>query len=70
MTTNGPPGCHLCERPIAKGSAVLLGKRLYHPDCAVVVAKEKKHGCNTDDARRSEEGDEAGIIPCADPSGN
>lgn len=70
MSTNGPPACHLCERPIVKGIEVLLGKKLYHPGCAVVVAKEKKHGHETDDARRREEGHERGVVSCADPAGN
>ena len=70
MNANGPPECHLCERPIVKGSEVLLNKELFHPGCAVVVAKEKKDGHKTDDARRSEEGNERGVVPCADPAGN
>ena len=70
MSTNGPPGCHLCNQPIVKGIEVLLNKKLFHPGCAVVVAKEKKHGHNAHDARRSEEGDEAGVVSCTDPAGN
>jgi hypothetical protein len=70
MSTNGPPGCHLCKLPIVKGSEVFLNRKSFHPSCAVVVAKEKKHGCKTDDARRSEEGDEAGVVPRADPARN
>ena len=70
MSANGPPDCYLCERPIVKGSEVLLNKKPFHPGCAVVVAKEKKHGSNADDARRSEEGNEAGTVPRADPTGN
>ena len=42
MSTNGPSDCHLCQRPVFKGSGVLLNKKLFHPGCAVVVAKEKK----------------------------
>ena len=70
MSTNGPPACHLCKLPIVKGMEVLLNRKLYHPGCAVVVAKEKKHGHKTDDARRSDEGNEAGVVPCADTAGN
>jgi hypothetical protein len=70
MSANGPPDCHLCERPVVKGSEVLLNKKLFHPGCAVVVAKEKKNGRDTDDARRGSEGDEAGIVSCADPARN
>jgi hypothetical protein len=70
MSTNGPPDCHLCKLPIVKGIEVLLNKELFHPGCAVVVAKEKKHGHNAHDARRSEEGNEAGVVSCADPAGN
>jgi hypothetical protein len=58
MSINGPPDCHRCERPIPKGSEVLLNQKLYHPGCAVEVAKEKKHGSNTHDARRGEQGEE------------
>jgi hypothetical protein len=70
MSTKGPPDCYLCERPIVKGSEVLLNKKLFHPGCAVAVAKEKKYGRNTHDACRSEEDSEGGAIPCADPAGN
>jgi hypothetical protein len=70
MSANGRPDCHLCERPIVKGSEVLLNKKPYHPGCAVEVAKEKKHGHETDDARRSEEGHERGVVSCADTAGN
>ena len=70
MSTNGPTDCRLCKLPILKGGEVLLNKELFHPGCAVVVAKETRRGCNTDDARRSEEGHEAGVVPCADPAGN
>ena len=70
MSTTGPPDCHLCERPIVKGSEVLLNKKLFHPGCAVVVAKEKKHGSNADDARRSKEGSEAGVVSSTNPGSN
>src|ERR1041384_6622016 len=70
MSINGPPYCPLCNQPIAKGIEVLLGKRLFHPGCAVVVAKERKHEHTTDDARRSEEGHERGIVSCADSGSN
>lgn len=70
MSTNGPPGCHLCKLPIVKGSEVFLNRKAFHPGCAVVVAKEKKHGRNADNACRSKEGDERGVVPCADPAGN
>jgi hypothetical protein len=70
MSTNELPDCHLCKLPIVKGIEVLLRKNLFHPGCAVVVAKEEKHGHNAHDTRRSEEGDEAGVVPCADPAIN
>jgi hypothetical protein len=70
VNTNGPPGCHLCNQPIVKGLEVLLDKKLFHPGCAVVVAKEKKHGYNAHDARRRNEGNEAGVVARADPAGN
>ena len=70
MSTNGPTDCHLCNLPIVKGIEVLLRNNLFHPGCAVVVAKEKKHGHKTHDTRRSEEGKQAGVIPCADPTSN
>jgi hypothetical protein len=70
MNANGPPDCDLCERPSVKGSEVLLNKKRFHPGCAVVVAKEKKHGHNAHDARRGEEGNEAGVGSCADPAIN
>ena len=70
MSINGPPDCHLCERPIRKGSGVLLGKKLFHPGCAVEVAKEKKHANNTDDACGGKEGSEGGTVSCADPRSN
>jgi hypothetical protein len=70
MRTNGPLGCHLCERPIVKGSEVFLNQKPYHPGCAVVAAKEKKHGNNAHDACRSEEGNEARVVAGADPAGN
>lgn len=46
MSINGPPDCHLCKRPIVKGSEVLLNKKLFHPGCAATVAKEKKDADN------------------------
>ena len=70
MNANGPLGCHLCERPIVKGREVFLNQKPYHPGCAVVVAKEKKHGNNSHDARRSEEDHEAGVVSSADAAGN
>ena len=70
MSINGPPDCGLCERPINKGSEVLLNKQLFHPGCAVAVAKEKKHGSNAHDARRSEESNTGGTLAGADPAGN
>jgi hypothetical protein len=70
MSINGPPDCQLCERPIVKGMEVLLNKEPFHPGCAVVVVKERKHGHKTHDARRSAEGNKAGVISCADPAGN
>ena len=70
MSINGPPDCHLCKLPIVKGGEVLLSKKLFHPGCAVAVAKEKRHGRKTDGTRRGEEGCEAGASPRADPAGN
>lgn len=73
MSANGPPDCRLCERPIVKGSQVLLNKKLFHPGCAVVIAKERKqgrYGYKTHDAYGSEEGNEAGVVPCSDPARN
>ena len=70
MSTNEPPDCHLCKLPIVKGIEVLLRKKLFHPGCAVVIAKEKKHERNAHDACRSKEGNETGVVTCADPAGN
>lgn len=70
MSTNGPPDCYRCQCPIGKGSEVLLNKKLFHPGCAVVVAKENKHGSNTHDARRSEESSEAGAFAHTDAARN
>lgn len=70
MTINGPPDCHRCGRPIDKGSEVLLNKKLFHPGCAVVVAKENKDESNTHDARRGEQGEERGFISRTDPARN
>jgi hypothetical protein len=70
MSINGPPDCHRCERPIPKGSEVLLNKKLFHAGCAVAVAKEKKHGSNIDDARRSKEGIKGGAIVGTDTTCN
>lgn len=70
MSINGPPDCHFCNRPIGKGGEVLLGREQFHPGCAVVVAKERKHGHKANDACRGEEGHEAGVITHADPAGN
>jgi hypothetical protein len=70
MSINGPPGCYRCEQPIAKGGEVLLNKELFHPGCAVEVAKEKKHGRKTDGTRRGEKGHEARTVARADTTGD
>lgn len=70
MSTNGPPDCRRCGHPIDKGSEVLLNKKLFHPGCAVAVAKENKHGSNTHGARRSEQGEEGGLVSRTDTARN
>lgn len=70
MSIHGPPDCYRCERPITAGSGVLLGNKLFHPGCAVVTAKENKHGSNTHDARRSEQGEARGLVSHTDAAGN
>lgn len=70
MSTNGPPDCYLCNLPITKGIEVRLGGNLFHPGCAVVIAKEKKHGRNADDTCGSKQDNEAGVVTCADSAGN
>lgn len=70
MNTNGPLECPRCGCPIPKGSEVLFNKKLFHAGCAVAAVKEKKHGSNTDDARRSEQGEESGLVSRTDPVRN
>src|SRR2546423_1802570 len=70
MNANAPPDCHLCNLPIFKGTEVFLNKETFHPNCAVVAAKEKKHGSNAHDTRRSKEGNKAGTISCANSAIN
>src|ERR1700749_2146350 len=70
MSTNGPPDCHRCGCPIPKGSEVLLNKKLFHAACAVAAVKEKKHGSNTDDTRRGEQGEESGFVSRTDAARN
>ena len=70
MNANGPPDCPRCECPIVKGGEVLLNKKLFHPGCAVEVAKEKKHGRKIDGPRRGEENHAAGVVTRADAARN
>lgn len=70
MSANTGQDCRLCKLPVFKGGEVLLNKQPFHPGCAVVVAKERKHGRNTDSSRRGDKGHEAGVISRADPARN
>lgn len=46
------PDCTLCGRSIRCGLEVTIGKKPYHPGCAVTAAKEKQN--ESDDSRRNE----------------